>query len=124
MKRRLLIIAGTVSVALGVIGIIVPVLPTTPFLLLAAACYIRSSETFYNRLLNNRILGPYINNYIQGRGMTVKAKLLTLSLLWITIGISLAFVIQNLVVRVVIILIAFGVTIYITRIKTYDGDEK
>jgi len=81
LKRKLLIIAGTISTAIGIIGIFVPILPTTPFLLLAAACYLRSSPRFYHWLVNNRFFGIYIRNYLQGRGMPLKIKIFTILLL-------------------------------------------
>ncbi|MFC1953612.1 YbaN family protein [Chloroflexota bacterium] len=121
IKRTLLLIAGTLFTATGIIGIIVPVLPTTPFLLLAAACYIRSSQKFYNWLINNRILGTYINNYVQGKGMPLKVKLLTLSLLWITVSLSSVLFVQSVLIRVFLILAAAGVSIHIIRIKTLRG---
>ncbi len=117
MKKRLLIVAGTLSTAIGIIGIIVPILPTTPFLLLAAACYLRSSERFYRRLLNNRLFGTYIGDYLAGRGMPLKTKVFTLLLLWIAIGISVCVGTQNLVVRIVLGLVAVGVTLHIMMIK-------
>ena len=117
LKKHLLIIAGTVSTAIGVIGIIVPILPTTPFLLLAAACYLRSSERFYRWLLNNRLFGTYIGDYLAGRGMPLKTKVFTLLLLWIAIGISVGIGTQNLVVRIVLGLVAVGVTLHIVMIK-------
>ena len=123
LKRKLLLIAGTLLTVLGIIGIVVPVLPTTPFLLLAAACYIRSSQKFYDWLLNNRILGTYINNYIQGKGMPLKIKLFTISLLWITIGLSSAFFIQSVVIKVIFFVIAAGVSAHIIRIKTIRKDH-
>jgi hypothetical protein len=98
-KRRLLIGAGTLSTGLGIIGIFVPILPTTPFLLLAAACYMRSSERFYQWLINNRIFGAYVRNYIEGRGMPVKVKLFTIILLWLTIGLTTAFAVENIAIR-------------------------
>jgi uncharacterized membrane protein YbaN (DUF454 family) len=116
-KRRLLIGAGTLSTALGIIGIFVPILPTTPFLLLAAACYMRSSERFYQWLINNRVFGSYIRNYIEGRGMPVRIKILTILLLWLTIGLSITFGVQNIVVRIILICIAIGVTAHIALIK-------
>jgi len=116
-KRRLLIGAGTLSAGLGIIGIFIPILPTTPFLLLAAACYMRSSERFYQWLINNRIFGAYVSNYIEGRGMPVRIKILTILLLWLTIGLSIACGVQNIVVRVVLVCIAIGVTIHIVLIK-------
>jgi len=121
IKQGLLIIAGTIFTGIGIIGVIIPVLPTTPFLLLAAACYIRSSQKLYDWLLNNRILGAYINNYIQGKGMPLRVKLLTISLIWITIVLSVMFVIQSLAIRVIVILVALGVNVYIIRIKAFKG---
>ncbi|MDH4068647.1 MAG: YbaN family protein [Dehalococcoidia bacterium] len=116
-KRRLLIGAGTLSTGLGIIGIFVPILPTTPFLLLAAACYMRSSERFYRWLINNRVFGAYIRNYIEGRGMPVRIKIITILLLWLTIGLTIVFGIQNIVVRIVLICVAIGVTVHIALIR-------
>jgi len=116
-KRRLLIGAGTLSTGIGIIGAFIPILPTTPFLLLAAACYTRSSERFYQGLINNRIFGAYVRNYIEGRGMPIRMKILTILLLWLTIGLSITFGVQNIVVRIVLICIAVGVTAHISLIK-------
>jgi uncharacterized membrane protein YbaN (DUF454 family) len=119
-KRKLLVIAGTVSVAIGIVGIFIPLLPTTPFLLLAAACYLRSSERFYHWLLNNRFFGTYIRNYIEGRGMPLKIKITTIALLWITIGVSLGITSPNIVVKIILVLVAIGVTLHIILIKARD----
>jgi uncharacterized membrane protein YbaN (DUF454 family) len=116
-KRRLLIGAGTLSTGLGIIGIFIPILPTTPFLLLAAACYMRSSERFYQWLINNRIFGAYVRNYIEGRGMPVRIKIFTILLLWLAIGLTITFGIQNIIIRIVLICIAIGVTAHISLIK-------
>jgi len=116
-KRRLLIGAGTLSTGIGIIGAFIPILPTTPFLLLAAACYTRSSERFYQGLINNRVFGAYVRNYIEGRGMPIRMKILTILLLWLTIGLSITFGVQNIVVRIVLICIAVGVTAHISLIK-------
>jgi uncharacterized membrane protein YbaN (DUF454 family) len=124
LKRRLLFIAGTLALAIGILGIVIPILPTTPFLLLAAACYIRSSQRFHNWLLNNRLLGVYIKNYIEGKGMSRRAKVFTVTLLWITIGLSIWFAAQSVVIRIILILVAAGVTTHIIRIKTFQGEEK
>jgi len=118
VKRRLLIGAGTLSTGLGIIGIFVPILPTTPFLLLAAACYMRSSERFYQWLINNRILGAYVRNYIEGKGMPVKIKMFTILLLWLTIALTIVFGVQNIVIKIVLLCIAVGVTAHIALIKS------
>jgi uncharacterized membrane protein YbaN (DUF454 family) len=117
IKKQLLIVAGTISTAIGIIGIVVPILPTTPFLLLAAACYVRSSERFYRWLLNNRLFGTYIGDYLAGRGMPLRTKVFTLLLLWAAIGISVFAGTQNLVVRIVLVLVAISVTLHIIFIK-------
>ena len=117
LKRQLLIIAGTIFVIVGVIGIFVPILPTTPFLLLAAACYIRSSQKFYSWLINNRLFGTYIRNYMEGRGMPIKIKAFTIILLWATIGISICIAAPNLTLKIVLAIIAIGVTLHIIFIR-------
>ena len=84
--RGLLILSGTVAAGLGMIAVVVPLLPTTPFLLLASACYVRSSQPLYNRLLNNRWTGEYIRNFREGRGMPLRAKVVSIALLWVSLG--------------------------------------
>jgi uncharacterized membrane protein YbaN (DUF454 family) len=117
LKRALLIIAGTIALFLGILGIIVPILPTTPFLLLAAACYMRSSERFYRLLIQNRVIGSYIKNYIEGKGMPLRVKLLTLVLLWTGILCAIIFATDNLILRIALLFIAAGVTIHIVLIR-------
>jgi hypothetical protein len=117
LRKQLLIVAGTISTAIGILGIFVPILPTTPFLLLAAACYIRSSDRFYRWLINNRLFGTYIRSYLEGRGMPLRTKIFTIFLLWIAIGISVCIDTQNLVVRIVLVLVAIGVTLHIIYIR-------
>ena len=116
--RILLITAGTFFVGLGIVGIFVPVLPTTPFLLLAAACYARSSQRFYGWLLNNKWFGNYIRNYLERKGIPLKIKVVVITLLWITIASSVAFAVQILVVKLILVLIAIGVSIHILSVRT------
>lgn len=117
MKRWIFLTVGSLFVGLGVLGIFLPVLPTTPFLLLAAACYARSSERFYNWLLTNRLFGIHIRNYREGKGIALKVKVLTLVLLWIAISYSI-LLFPFLWGRIVLILIAIIVTIHILSIRT------
>jgi uncharacterized membrane protein YbaN (DUF454 family) len=112
---------GTLSVGLGFVGIFVPVLPTTAFLLLAAWCYARSSERFYNWLLGNRLFGKYLTSYIEGRGVPLKTKILSLSLLWITILSSVLFFVENIYVDLLLIGIAAGVSYHILTLPAYKG---
>jgi len=118
LSRWILIIIGSFFTGLGILGIFLPLLPATPFLLLAAACYIRSSERFYNWLMNNKWLGSYIKNYLEGKGVSLKAKVLSISLLWITIGYSVIFVVNIFSIRVILILIAISVTMHLLFIRT------
>ena len=122
MKEKLirygLITAGSISTALGIIGIFVPVLPTTPFLLLAAACYLRSSHRFYNWLMNNRYFGSYIRNYLEGKGMPLPVKIYTVAFLWIAIGISIFLISDEMIVDILLALVAIGVTTHIIMLKT------
>jgi len=116
--RRGLVLAGTIFVGLGTLGIFLPVLPTTPFLLLAAACYARSSEKFYRWLLTHRWFGKYIRPYREGKGIPLKAKTLSISFIWLTILFSILFVVHPLSVRIILITIASGVTLYLLSLPT------
>jgi uncharacterized membrane protein YbaN (DUF454 family) len=116
-KAPLFIIAGTFFLVVGAIGIFIPVLPTTPFLLLAAACYARGSHHMYHWLLNNRVFGIYIKNYLEGRGMPLKLKALTIFILWLGIGLTIAFGVQNWALRTALVLIGAGVSIHIILIS-------
>ena len=121
--KGLLIATGTFFIGLGIVGIFVPVLPTTPFLLISATLYAKSSKSFYNWLVNNKILGRYIKNYREGKGIPLKLKIITIALLWITIGCSAIFAIDIFWVRVMLVIIAIGVTIHIIRIKPLDKSK-
>jgi len=115
--RWLLITLGTISVGLGVIGIFLPVLPTTPFLLLAAWCYSRSSEKYYKWLINNKWFGKYIKSYREGNGIPIKVKITAISLLWLTILISIIFIVTNFYIRLIMLVVAVLVSIHIISIK-------
>ena len=123
LGRKLFIVAGSLFVGLAIVGIFLPLLPTTPLLLLAAACYARGSDRFYNWLLNNRWFGKHIRNYREGKGIPWKIKSLSLTLLWITMGCSAAFAVNMLPLRIVLIVIAIGVTIHILYIRTSRDKE-
>jgi uncharacterized membrane protein YbaN (DUF454 family) len=115
------ILLGTLSVGLGFVGIFVPVLPTTAFLLLAAWFYARSSERFYNWLLGNRLFGKYLTSYLEGRGVSLKTKILSLSVLWITIIISVIFFVENIYVDLLLLAIAAGVSYHILKLPVDKG---
>ena len=121
--KLILIIAGTFLIGLGILGIFLPLLPTTPLLLLAAACYARSSRRFYDWLLNNKWFGNYIKNYLEGKGVPLKVKVLSISLLWVAILFSAIFLVSILLVRIILVLIAIGVTIHIISIRTLKNNK-
>ncbi len=117
--RILLMIAGTISLGLGAVGIFLPILPTTPFLLVAAACYLRSSERMYNWLLKNRWFGEYLQNYQEGKGIPMKSKIFVITLLWASILYSSLFIVDEiLVVQVALLLVAVGVSVHLMRLPT------
>jgi uncharacterized protein len=117
MKRYLFLLAGIISLLLGTIGIVVPLLPTTPFLLLSAYCFFKSSSRMYNWLLNHKILGTYIKNYLVYKAIPVKTKVLTILFLWITITISV-LITNKLWLTFVLYTIAILVSIHILSFKT------
>lgn len=133
IQKILLIMTGSVSLALGVIGIIIPVLPTTPFLLIACFCYLRSSKKLYDWLLHHRVFGTYLNNYMKYKAVTKRAKIIAIVSLWTSLSISMLLV-ANLHVRILLLAVGIGVTVHLLTLKTiplngvirqqYDGNEE
>ncbi|MDH1262531.1 MULTISPECIES: YbaN family protein [unclassified Pseudomonas] len=115
--RYALLAVGWLSVALGVIGIFVPILPTTPFLLLAAACFMRSSERFYHWLVDHPRLGPWIRDYLEGNGIPLKGKVYALGLMWLSIGFS-CYLVPLFWARLFMLTSAVLVSLYILKQKT------
>jgi len=118
VARFWLVVGGVACVAVGAVGVFVPLLPTTPFLLLAAFLFARGSKRLHAWLLGNRLFGGYIRRYIERRSMTRRHKLLTLALLWAGIGCSAALVLSAGWTRLLLALVATGVTIHILKIGT------
>lgn len=114
----LYVVAGTVALGLGLIGIVLPLLPTTPLLLLAAFCYARGSERFYLWLMTNRYIGGYIRAWRENRGIPLRVKVYVIALLWVVMGLTIVFVIPLAAVRVLLALIGIGVTIYLVQLPT------
>lgn len=115
--RYCLLVVGWLSVVLGVIGIFLPVLPTTPFLLLAAACFARSSPRFYAWLVGHPRLGPWIRDYLNGEGIPLKGKVYTLVLMWLSILFA-CWLVNIPLARIAMLTSAVLVSIYILRQKT------
>jgi uncharacterized membrane protein YbaN (DUF454 family) len=118
MKKALLIISGFVSLGLGILGIVLPLLPTTPFLLLAAACFLKSSDRLYNWILNHRLFGKYLKNYYQHRAIPLKIKIIAISMIWLSIGNSVIFLVKFWPARIILLLIAILVSWHIARMRT------
>ena len=117
LLRCCLLTIGWLSVALGVLGIFLPLLPTTPFLLLAAACFMRSSKRFYLWLVEHPRLGPWIRDYLAGEGIPRKAKIYAIGLMWLSIGISCVLV-PLIWARLFMLTSAVLVSLYILKQKT------
>lgn len=124
IRKALLIFAGTLCVGLGVLGMFLPLMPTTVFLLLAAYCYSRSSEKFHNWLLNNRLFGSYIRNYKSGKGISARQKLSTILTLWASIGFSLWMLNGRFWLSLLMIALALGVTVHLVMLKTYKPETE
>jgi uncharacterized membrane protein YbaN (DUF454 family) len=116
--RWMLISAGMICVGLGALGILLPGLPTTPFLLVAAYCFARSSEHFHDWLLNHRWFGSYVRNFEEGRGMTRPAKATTLLVMWLSFGVTIVFFVPVAIGQAGMFLLAAAVSIYIMRLPT------
>lgn len=115
-----MIVLGFFFVGLAVVGAILPLIPTTGPLLLAAGLFARSSPRFHRWLLNHRIFGTYIRNYREHRGMTRRHKAFTLVTLWVGVGISIYLSRHALAAVIVLSLVIAGVTIHILTLATAD----
>lgn len=118
IRRTLFIFFGSLFLIIGAIGVFIPILPTTPFLLLAAACYLRGSERLYRWMLSNRIFGAFIRNYLEGRGIRFTQKIFTLMILWVMIFFSIFYVVESFLLRTLVFLIAMGVSVHIVMLPT------
>ncbi|MFZ1517369.1 MAG: YbaN family protein [Ignavibacteriaceae bacterium] len=112
------LISGFLLVAIGVIGIFLPLLPTTIFLILASICFVKSSPRANEWLRNHKILGGYIDNYQNKTGLTRNAKIANTIILWTSISLSAFLLTEELYIRILLLAIAIGVTIHLVMIKT------
>jgi hypothetical protein len=112
-------ILGSIFLFFAVLGLILPLLPATPFLLLASACYVRGSKPLHDWLMNNKYLGPYIANIRDKRGMPRNAKIVTLSVLWLSLLYS-GYRVESLILYVTLLLVGIGVTTLILKLKTLE----
>jgi uncharacterized membrane protein YbaN (DUF454 family) len=126
VAKALWLFAGLTCLGLGTIGMVLPILPTTPFLLAAAACFCKSSTKMYNWLLSNKWFGEYIRNYKEGRGLPMRTKITALIVLWATIGISAVFFLNRLLppqlvlpMQLIMLAVAVGVSVHVLRLPTF-----
>jgi uncharacterized membrane protein YbaN (DUF454 family) len=118
LRKGIYIIVGTLALAIGIIGIFLPVVPTTPLVLLSAACYLRGSEKLHRWILSNPRFGEIIENYESGKGLKRSIKIKAIGLMWIMILISAFYFVESLIARIAMILISSLVTIYLIRLPT------
>lgn len=118
LLRHLVFACGWLAVVLGVLGIFLPVLPTTPFLLLAAACFLRTSNRFYHWLVSHPRLGNYVIYYLDGKGMPLRAKVYSLLLMWSMLLLTAFVLVPRPMLQVLLPVIGLGVSIYILRLPT------
>lgn len=110
--KHTLNVIGILAVVLAVLGVFLPLLPTTPFLLLASACFARSSDRLHHWLLNNKLFGTALRDFEQGKGMPLKAKVTALVLLWASLAFS-AFKLNNVALMCLLLAVGVGVTTYL-----------
>ncbi|MCK4979589.1 MAG: YbaN family protein [Candidatus Delongbacteria bacterium] len=113
-----MIFAGFTSLSVGVIGIFVPLLPTTPFVLLSATCFLKSSKSLYNWITNHKLFGDYIKYYLKFRAVSLRSKIISNIFLWVVILISAIFYTKLLWIRILLITVATCVTIHLVKMKT------
>ncbi|MBR5194237.1 MAG: YbaN family protein [Bacteroidaceae bacterium] len=116
--KYILIILGSISLALGVIGIFLPLLPTTPFLLLSAALYVRSSENLYNWLIHQKYLGTYIRNFREHKAIPLHAKIISVTLVWATLLYCAIVISENIFLSIALLVLATAVSWHILSYKT------
>ena len=122
LKKFLLITAGLLSLGLGTLGVVLPLLPTTPFLLLSSYCFIRSSKRLHDWLINHRIFGEYIYNYITHKTIKLETKILLIVLLWLSLALSMLNI-DNIYVHVILAMVGTGVSIHILTLRTFVKDK-
>ena len=123
MKKSIFKFLGLLFVAVGFIGIFVPLLPTTIFLIIASYFFMKGSPELNDWMLKNKYLGPYIRNFKEKRGMTIRSKVSAISILWITILISALIFTENLIIRLLLLIVAVSVTTYIATFKTLQAQS-
>ena len=115
LKRYLLVALGTLALGIGMVGLVVPVLPTTPLLLISAYCYLRSSNSLYRWLIGHRVFGRYLQDYLERRTIPRRVKAVALGTLWPSLLVSMFFI-PLFSMRILAALIGAAVSAYILRL--------
>ncbi len=123
VRRVVFVSLGTFFLVVGIVGIFVPLLPTTPFLLLASACYLRGSERMHRWLLGHGRLGAYLRAYEEGRGIPARAKAIALVMMWSSIGYAV-YLFREPLLQVALLAVAAGVTVYLLRTPTLTRTQR
>ena len=118
MKKTILFAIGCICAVLGFIGVFLPVIPTTPFVLLALTCFMKSSDKMHAFVLENKYLAPYAKDYVSGNGIPIRAKRRAIGLIWLTIGFTVLVVLDQTILRIMLLVIATVVSAYIWTRKT------
>jgi uncharacterized membrane protein YbaN (DUF454 family) len=116
LRNGLWVVLGSLFLSIGIVGIVVPLLPTTPFLLLAAMCYAKGSMRLHDKLLNNPWLGPYLRATKDGSPLTWRWRAAALTFLWASMALAIVFLVEDAAMRVVLIVIALAVTLHIATV--------
>ncbi|SDC40437.1 hypothetical protein SAMN05216345_102158 [Cupriavidus sp. YR651] len=116
--RAFWVTCGILSLALGIIGIFLPLLPTTPFILLAAACFARGSEKFHNWLITHERFGPLVRDWQAHRSIPLRAKCLALSMMWTSMGTTAWLLRARPVSSLTLLAIGLAVTVWMVRLPT------
>ena len=116
--RLFLTLLGLISLGLGILGAFLPVLPTTPLLLLSAALFLRGNQKLYDWLMNHPKLGTYISNFTKHKAIPLRVKIVSITFLWLTLLNCAIFVTDHIALRLFFIILATAVTIHILSYKT------
>jgi uncharacterized membrane protein YbaN (DUF454 family) len=118
VKKIFLITCGLIFTGLGLLGVFIPVLPTTPFMLLAAYCFMKSSDKLFSWVVNNKIFGKKVRKFLDNRSLSLTVKITCLATMWLMIIISILFLTESLTLRIILILLGITGSTVLILIKT------
>jgi len=118
MKSKFLIFIGSLSLFLGLLGIALPLLPTTPFLLLSATCYFHGSDKLYHWLMAHPTLGPYIHSFREEKAIPFRVKVVSVTMVWVTLLYCIFFVVNSLWIKLLLLFLAIAISWHILSYAT------